>query len=197
MTYHYVFFALIVAVNLGVAVGVAFQDPPPVEPGEVAPGVGLVEEVRIYPPVPASHLRNGPPPEVAVVQVPHPLRTSRLLRIRFSTKGRDGDPTRGAWIVLSPELQTPPINIGTEAEPVLQMVKADHPNAVALPFPAGQAREWLGMFTRDMDSGVIWLQGELELNAPIFFQLAVEAPEENATGLVTSYAHGLIPGEPR
>lgn len=172
------------------------QDPPPTDPGEPEPGLEpqAIEEVRIYPPTPASFLRQGPPPRIDVVQVPHPDRTSKLLRIRFTTGGFAGKPERDAWIILSRGLQMPGINRGTDAEPVLELVRTDLPDVVILPFPAGQAREWLGMFTRDVDSGEIWLQGSVELTAPLFLQLVVKAPEENATGFVTSYAHGLIPG---
>lgn len=190
-----VFFAVVV-LNVGLAAGLAFQD---VAPGEMPPlEPHKIEEVRVYPPTPASHLRVGPAPVVDIVQVPHPQQTTKLLRMRFTTAGRDGDPNRDAWIILSPQRQDPPVNIGTTEEPVLQMVQVDHPEAVALPFPAGQAREWLGMFTRDVNSGVIWLQGDVELTMPVYLQLVVAAPEENSTGLVVSYAHGLIPGgEPR
>lgn len=186
--------AFVAVLNLGLAVALVTQDPASSEP---APGLvpEVVREVRVYPPAPASFLRTGPPPLVDIVQVPNPAGTSKLLRIRFTTGGRDGFPDRDAWIILSPQLELyPPINRGTDAEPVLEMVKVDDPQTVILPFPAGQAREWMGMFTRDIGSGVIWLQGEVELTQPLFLQLVVRAPGENATGFVTSYAHGLIPG---
>ncbi len=175
------------------ALALAFREESPEEIRAAMAPPEPVHEIRIYPPVGASHINVGPPPVVNVMRLPGPTRPDFPMLVRFSTKGQTGDPARNAWIIVSENLELPPVNWGTAEEPVLQMVGFD----LVLPFPAGVETDHGGSgmrFHRQEGDGWIDLTGTVLLGAPLYLQLIVAAPEENSIGYVTSFAHGLIPG---
>ncbi len=110
-----------------------------------------------------------------------------VLRIHFDA----GEFHRNAWLVASPSLLSEPVNWGTFDDPVLQLIPFD----VILPFPGLTITDYTGKrWHRQPTSALVELHDSIRLTSPMYLQLIVEAPEENALGFVAGDAYGLIPG---
>lgn len=110
-----------------------------------------------------------------------------VMRIHFDA----GLFERNAWIVASPSLLSEPVNWGTPEDPVLQLVPFD----VILPFPGLTITDYNGTrWHRQPTSALVELHDDVRLTSPMYLQLIVQAPEENALGFIAGDAYGLIPG---